>query len=230
MAKKATTKKASKKNRAVLKKRGVKAKSTTAGKFVTVAPDDAQKNLSKIDHIIVLMMENRSFDHMLGYLTLEKGRTDVDGLTKQMHNTYKGVDYFPKRRAQTAFSKDQDPCHAGKCVAEQLSNSNGGFVSNYVRTHPKDTEVDLVMNYYDGATLKVYDRLVQESCVCDRWFCSVDGATWPNRLYSVRGQSGGQKDNKKIPLYNLPSFVRYLSKGKISWRWYAHRAPATLRL
>jgi hypothetical protein len=78
------------------------------------------------------------------------GVTDVDGLTNLMHNSYKGVDYFPKRRTQTAFLTNQDPCHSGKCVAEQLSNTNGGFVSNYAFNNPKDPEVDLVMNYYNG--------------------------------------------------------------------------------
>jgi phospholipase C len=199
-------------------------------KFVAMAADAAQDNLSNIEHIVVLMLENRSFDHILGYLTLENGRSDVDGLTKQMHNTFKNVDYFAKLRTQTAFLKTQDPCHGSKCVTEQLSGNNGGFVSNYARNYPKDPEVDLVMNYYNGATLKVYEQLIKDSCICDRWFCSVDGATWPNRLYSVTGQSGGTKDNKKIPLYDLPSFVRHLSAGKVSWRWYAHRSPATLRL
>ena len=176
------------------------------------------------------MMENRSFDHLLGYLTLENGRTDVDGLTKDMHNTYKGKDYFPKRRMDTAFKSKQDPCHASACVMEQLQNNNGGFVDNYANTHPDDPEVDLVMNYYNGVTLNVYDQLVRDYCICDKWFCSVDGSTWPNRLYSIAGQSGGTKDNKTIPIYDLPSFVRHLSSGKISWRWYAHRSPATLRL
>src|ERR1700682_1388668 len=207
------------------------AKGFARAAFVSVAPDTTLDNLAKIDHIVVLMMENRSFDHILGYLSLPgSGRTDVDGLKSNMHNTYKGVDYFPRRRTDTAFLKNQDPCHAGKCVAEQLSDNNGGFVSNYAANYPNDPELDLVMNYYDGATLNVYDRLVNDSCICDRWFCSVDGATWPNRLYSVTGQSGGTKDNKTIPLYDLPSFVRYLSAGKIPWRWYAHRSPATLRL
>ncbi|HEY4846219.1 MAG TPA: alkaline phosphatase family protein [Methylocella sp.] len=199
--------------------------------FAPVVPDPTLDNLKKIEHIVVLMMENRSFDHLLGYLTLEKGRTDVDGLTKIMHNSYKGHDYFPKRRTQTVFQTNQDPCHSGQCVAEQLSNNNGGFVSNYALNNRKDKEVDLVMNYYNGETLSVYDQLVGDACICDKWFSSVDGATWPNRLYSVTGQSGGTKDNKKtIPFYNLPSFVRYLDAGKIPWRWYAHRSPATLRL
>jgi len=229
----AGARKISAKHKAVTAHKTVKGKATkklAAAALVSVATDSTLDNLKKIEHVVVLMMENRSFDHVLGYLTLEKGRTDVDGLTKDMHNTYKGVDYFPKRRTDTAFLKNQDPCHTGKCVAEQLSNNNGGFVSNYADNYPSDPEVNLVMNYFNGATLNVYDHLVQESCVCDRWFCSVDGATWPNRLYSVTGQSGGTKDNKRIPLYDLPSFVRYLSAGKVPWRWYAHRSPATLRL
>jgi len=186
--------KSTKKQAAALSKKGKKAVGVTASKakvaprkkaaaFVAVAADPTLANLDKIEHIVVLMMENRSFDHILGYLTLENGRTDVDGLTKDMHNDYKGVPYYPKPRTNTAFGDKQDPCHAGKCVTEQLQNNNAGFVSNYVRTHKKDPEVDLPMNYYSGATLKVYEQLVNDSCICDRWFCSVDGATWPNRLY-----------------------------------------------
>jgi phospholipase C len=49
-------------------------------KLATVAADETLPNLDKIEHIVVLMLENRSFDHMLGYLSLEAGRSDVDGL------------------------------------------------------------------------------------------------------------------------------------------------------
>src|ERR1051325_1372895 len=45
-------------------------------------------NLNKIDHIVILMMENRSFDHVLGYLILAGGRSDVDGLQAGMTNTF----------------------------------------------------------------------------------------------------------------------------------------------
>ncbi len=50
---------------------------------VTTVPDDAglRDLVSKVDHIVVLMMENRSFDHMLGFLTIDGGRSDVEGLT-----------------------------------------------------------------------------------------------------------------------------------------------------
>jgi phospholipase C len=52
--------------------------------------DDAARRLANIDHIVVLMSENRSFDHMLGYLSLEGGRTDVDGLEAGMSSPTMG--------------------------------------------------------------------------------------------------------------------------------------------
>lgn len=47
-------------------------------------------NLEKVDHIVVLMLKNRSFDHMLGYLSLEGGRGDVDGLRGEFANEHGG--------------------------------------------------------------------------------------------------------------------------------------------
>jgi phospholipase C len=86
------------------------------------------------------------------------------------------------------------------------------------------------MGYYNGTDLPVYDHLAREYAVCDRWFCSVPGATWPNRLYAVCGKAAGSKDNKSQPLYSVPSFVRELDRSKASWKWYAHEYVATLRL
>ena len=51
-----------------------KARAAAAARLVAFAADAASDNLNKIEHIVVLMMENRSFDHMLGYLNLENGR------------------------------------------------------------------------------------------------------------------------------------------------------------
>jgi len=73
----------------------------------------ADENLKKIDHIVVLMLENRSFDHMLGFLTLEQGRDDVDGPTPEMTNEYRGETYHVHRATSTNLVKAQDPCHSG---------------------------------------------------------------------------------------------------------------------
>jgi phospholipase C len=58
-----------------------------------VVEEAGTANLEKVDHIVVLMMENRSFDHMLGYLSLEGGRSDVDGLREGLANEYQGRRY-----------------------------------------------------------------------------------------------------------------------------------------
>ena len=78
----------------------------------TADPDLA--NLRKIDHIVVLMLENRSFDHMLGYLSLETGRTDVDGLKASMSNAYRGKKYKVRHLQRTALTKDEDPATAAR--------------------------------------------------------------------------------------------------------------------
>ena len=98
----------------------------------------------------------------------------------------------------------------------------GGFVSNFAKSRPKAPKVDIVMGYYNGSDLPVYDHLAQEFCVCDRWYASVPGATCPNRLYAVAGQAAGSKNGKQVPIYDQPSFVRHLDAKKVSWRWYSH--------
>jgi phospholipase C len=218
-----------KSRRAAAKKSKPKAmRAAGPAKLTPVTPDADQPNLNKIDHIVVLVMENRSFDHLLGYLKLESGR-EVEGLTSSMSNMHNGKKYSVHHLSKTAFKKNQDPCHNGDCVTEQLANDNGGFVSNYAKTHTGDPEVDLVMGYYNGSDLPVYDHLARNYAICERWFCSVDGSTWPNRLYAVTGRAAGSKVNKKVPIYSLPSFVRHLENKKVSWRWYAHDI-ATLRV
>jgi phospholipase C len=242
-AKKVTKRKAVTKSARSTKKvtaRGAKVSRTSAGKtararsmkstvgraapvrFVPGGPND---NLEKIDHIVVLMMENRSFDHMLGYLKLEGANPEVNGLEAAMSNMHGNNSYPVHHLPTTVF--EHDPGHQGDAVAEQLSKNNGGFVDNYVSIHKKDPP-GLIMGYHNASAVPVYDHLVRNFCVCDSWFCSVPGATWPNRLYSLTGQSPS-KDNKRVPIYDYPSFVRHLDSANVSWRWYAHDM-ATLRL
>ncbi|MDQ2920590.1 MAG: hypothetical protein M3R52_03090, partial [Acidobacteriota bacterium] len=191
-------------------------------RFVPGGPND---NLEKIDHIVVLMMENRSFDHLLGYLKLEGSNPNVDGLDAAMSNSDNGNSHVVHQLQGTVFP--HDPGHQGDAVAQQLSNHNGGFVINYASIH-EDDDPALIMGYHNASSVPVYDHLARNFCVCDRWFCSVPGATWPNRLYAATGKSSS-KDNKQVPIYDLPSFVRHLDAAKVSWSWYAHDM-ATLRL
>ena len=191
--------------------------------FVEIEVDESVEALAGVDHFVVLMMENRSFDHMLGYLSLVGGREDVDGLRPGMSNEHAGRTYEIHRLASTSLAEEQDPCHSGSCVDEQLAGGNAGFVANYVRTRtdPAFAGDAIVMGYHDAAQLPVYDFLARRYCVCDRWFCSVRGPTFPNRLYAAAGRAAGSRDNASPPTYDLSTFVRHLDAAGASWRWYS---------
>ena len=94
-----------------------------------VANDGALKNLvAKVDHIVVLMMENRSFDHMLGFLTIDEGRSDVEGLGAGRSNSVGGVTYPIHPATSTQLVKAQDPSHGSQSVAAQIA---GGKMSRF---------------------------------------------------------------------------------------------------
>src|SRR5689334_15275204 len=184
-------------------------------------------NLEKVDHIVVLMMENRSFDHMLGYLSLEGGRSDVDGLREGMANEHRGRRYPVHHLGTTVIAEDPD--HSASSVDLQIGRGKmDGFAASYAATMEsrgiKNGDPAPIMGYYHAADVPVYDHLASEFAVCDRWFSSVPGATWPNRLYAVCGRAAGSRDGHPHnfpPLYDQPSFVRHLDARGASWRWYS---------
>jgi phospholipase C len=202
-----------------------------------VNADVARENLEKVNHIVVLMLENRSFDHMLGFLSLPPeeggaGRTDVDGLSgpARNFNEYEGKSYPIEQFGKGRLVKSQDPDHSGAGVEKQIAGGMGGFVSNYAETrNPKATapKPGDPMRYQARANVPMFDFLAQEFAICDRWFCSVPGSTWPNRLTSLTGEARS-KDNHEPPLYSRRSFVRSLPRD-LDWRWYSSD-PGSLRL
>lgn len=187
---------------------------------------DAQ--LDQIKHIVVLMLENRSFDHMLGYLSLPpdkggKGRTDVDGLTGNESNVHNGTS-FPVRRMATPIMNG-DPCHEWDCIEEQLNDDNGGFLRNYAKTVVSNAES--IMHYFIGADVPVYDHLAGEFCVCDRYFCSLPGPTQPNRAYALAGTSDNLKHNftpKELLLGKgfQGKTIFEMLPASVSWKCYSH--------
>ena len=207
-----------------------------------VSEEAARKNLAKIDHVVVLMMENRSFDHVLGYLKLDDVRTEVDGLEASMGNEdtagrFHRVRPLGRRKIDL---KVLDPGHGPADVREQIAGgAMSGFLKNYVKAYERNSEESplppgrsfdptLVLSYLRAEDVPVYDYLARSFQVCDRWFSSVPGPTWPNRLYAATGGSDGTTANRRPPIYDLDAFVRKLDAEDVSWRWYSHD-PGTLR-
>ena len=187
------------------------------------AADPTLANLRKIDHIVVLMLENRSFDHMLGYLHAGSGADrrrraegeHVERLPGQ-ERTRSGTSSGPRSRRTRipATAARASPSRSATTWAASSPTSRSSARRRSSSTWSWATTT--------GATCPTYDHLAREFAVCDRWYCSVPGATWPNRLYALCGQAAGSKDPKKVPVYDVPSFVRHLESNKVSWRWYTH--------
>jgi phospholipase C len=101
-----------------------------------LSADPATENLAKIEHIVVLMLENRSFDHMLGYLSLECGRNDVEGLKPGMTNEAAGTQYPVVHLPQTHIPDPRwDPDHSGKATDLQIG---GGKMDGASQTPTQD--------------------------------------------------------------------------------------------
>jgi len=193
----------------------------------------------RVDHIVVVMMENRSFDHMLGYLSLPQWRLGdpsdpesmVDGIDDQDTVSWDGVDYtpFPLRTSTWKPPTHCDPPHDGRSVGWQVAE-RGRFIGTYIEKHP-GADPRGIVGYLTPDEVPVYDFLARQYCVCDRWHCSVPGATWPNRLFALAGTAGGETDIPATVLEGLwgqETFFRHLDRLGVSWRWYSSD-PSLLR-
>jgi phospholipase C len=134
---------------------------------------------SGIDHIVVLMMENRSFDHMLGWLPgangVQAGRTFIDnaGQPQQSHLLTK---------FQNCSSADPD--HSFQGGRTQL---DGGAMDGFLKTaNVGDT---FPIGYYSAADVPFFAWAARYWTICDSYHCSMLGPTWPNRFYMHSGQT-----------------------------------------
>ncbi|MCB9682241.1 MAG: alkaline phosphatase family protein [Alphaproteobacteria bacterium] len=180
-----------------------------------------------IDTFVILMMENRTFDHYLGALTLDEGRDDVDGLTAGMENPDADGVMVPVHPLELACI--EDPPHGWDRSHDQF---DGGTNAGFVRAHDdgRSTFARTVMGYMRRADLPISYALADDNAVCDRWFASVMGPTWPNRIYSLCATSDGMKSNdfSRAP-FKLRSIFEQLDEAGVSWAVYYHDLPfATL--
>ncbi|HVU53365.1 MAG TPA: alkaline phosphatase family protein [Polyangia bacterium] len=156
--------------------------------------------LAGVDHLVVVFMENRSFDHFLGGLSLDAA--------------------YPAARALDGIKGDeQNPDGAGQMVKMSLLSGNGtynprhdwlssrvawnnGQNDGFVRANADQGLADdsQVMTYLDRGHLPFCYGLAGQSTLCERWFSSVMGPTWPNRFYMHAATSNGQTGNLPMGL------------------------------
>jgi len=190
-----------------------------------------------IKHVFVLMLENRAFDHMLGFAgirgtdALNGGLTNVDDLTNggpyqnpdpiagdSMRQVSSPADFF-------LSGTDPDPGHEFNDALLQLCGyvrqddgsikvpsyppggpypspiTNQGFIASYdglanvSGDKPNQNDPERIMRCFDPEQLPVLTTLASSFVVCDKWFSSVPGPTWPNRFFIHAASSGGLDDS-----------------------------------
>ncbi|HTJ46774.1 MAG TPA: alkaline phosphatase family protein [Kofleriaceae bacterium] len=182
-----------------------------------------EKDTPGIRHVVLLMMENRSYDHWLGARAMVEGLPG-DGLTAGMSNQDANGTAVPIFPATADKYCVPDPPHGWDLAHVQFADgANTGFVVAHQMEHPGDTSV---MQYMLRADLPVTWALADAYATCDRWFASVMGPTWPNRMFWLSGTSMGMTHND-LPTggYTAPTIFDRLEQGGIDWQLYYGDLP-----
>lgn len=196
------------------------------------------KDLTPIQTIVVVMMENRSFDHVLGYLSLPPfNKPGVDGQSRDPswlarytnHDQFQVVQPFLSENPYT-MPDDFDPPHERPNVADHLgvfqndTYPMNGFVSaipNTVTTDPAARR--LVMSYFGAEQVPINHFLANNFLICNQWFCSLPAGTQPNRLMSMSGISKIQLNQTPLPEQDL--VYDWLTAHRVRWRVYHQGIP-----
>lgn len=199
------------------------------------AHDFSPGNLANIDHIIVLTMENRSFDSMLGYLSLAPerggmGRKDVDGLKGAEFNTLRNGKICPSFAfpAQDTIMTP-DPPHSPEPVHRAI---NGGKMDGFAQSYADErgnAVAPRIMGYHTAVNVPVHDALARDFAIGHRWFASHPGPTFCNRFYELTGmlntdpQGFWEFENSSPPRpVFTPTIFDHLTEQNVSWAYFEH--------
>ncbi len=214
--------------------------------------------LSQIDHIVVLMLENRSFDHMLGFLYADQGNVSpaghpFEGLTGTESNpdgkggsvsvfkidpTAEYAYFTPGADPGEGFSATNAQLYGETTPAAGAAETNQGFVTDFVYTlgwEAKEkwsilggTTASSIMGVFTPDMLPVLSGLAKGFAVCDHWFASAPTETMPNRAFVCAATSQGFMDDK-TKTYTAPSIFGALTKANVAWKIYGYSADPLTR-
>jgi phospholipase C len=192
-----------------------------------------------IDNIVVVMMENHSFDSYLGHLNQYAGRTDIESADAGATNP--DVDGAAVPWAHAAHPCTADTNHEWVGTHQEIDD---GAMDGFVRVNdgygePTDAAVTdptlysgaRAMWWYDQTDLPFYYQLASTFALADHYHCSVPGPTWPNRMYLYAATSFGETSNvfPDIAAYPYPAndatVLDELEKRHVSWLAYSDGAP-----
>lgn len=191
-----------------------------------------------IKHVVLLLMENHSFDQMLG--CFKSVYPDLEGL--DLNQPHFNLDLKGNKIFQQETKERQmplDPNHDCVNVLSQLQDNNSGFIKDFQSTYPQATPEDLtyIMGYYPKGFLPALHALANEFVICDHWFSSVPGPTWTNRFFALSGTSSGRVKMPEGSKPGLYSEILYqdqetifdrLEEAKKTWKIYYYDFPLSL--
>jgi phospholipase C len=209
-----------------------------------------------VQHIVQLMLENRSFDQMLGFLYPNKtgpNKQPFEGLLGTESNN--GTDGTPVTVFQidagnsgAYFMPGADPGEGYANTNSQLFGAgsppsppvatNGGFVTNFdaaitydqrsKRSVQSGTTASNIMGIFPPQALPVLSGLAGGFAVCDHWYSSVPSETYPNRAFACAATSQGHM-NDSTSSYTVQSIFGLMSAHQVSWKIYGYDAEPLTR-
>ena len=210
-------------------------------KALAIEPNSVTGTIQDVQHIVVFMQENRSFDHYLGHLSGVRGYNDRFPVTLP---NGKPVWFQPRQEDKTSgiapFRYDTtNPGVNAQCI--------GGLPHTWATTHGAIDngradqwavqKSNMTMGYHVRDDIPFHYALADAFTVCDNYFCSIPGNTHPNRMYLMTGMvdplgTGGgplldntdyidnQFDKIQLPPFSWTTYPERLEKAGISWQIY----------
>jgi phospholipase C len=196
-----------------------------------------QGSLRDIKHVVLLMQENRSFDHYFGTMAGVRGFDDANAMKlPDGRSVFHQPDPQNPNGYLLPFHLDTKKTNAQKhpstshSFGTQHASWNGGKMDNWLPAHRKadGAKAPYVMGYHTRADIPFQFALAEAFTVCDGYFCSVMGPTWPNRMYWMTGtidpegrHGGPLLRNKTVPGgFRWTTYAERLEKAGISWKIY----------
>jgi phospholipase C len=191
---------------------------------------------AKVDTIVILMMENRSFDHLYGSLSLPSfgNRTDVMGLTSLLDISY--ANSLPSDQPAYPFIATDGPFladlpHNRGAVHDQLAFSDtgaptmSGFASAYLKAAPTSGLIrPAPMGILPPAAAPMSAFLAEHYTLCDQWFAAIPTSTFPNRLMAMCGDTVSDETVSTI-VKDQKTIYHYLTELGVRWRVYHQGLP-----
>jgi phospholipase C len=178
-----------------------------------LSPDTLRAASSQIQHIVVVMMENRSFDHFLGWLPNAVG-------------TQAGLNYIDNSgvsHATHALAPDRtgcgfnDPDHSYSGARIEYDNAR---MDGFMQTSAADI---YAIGYYQEADMNFFPKFARHFTTCDMYFPSMLGPTFPNRIFQLCGQTDRLDDS--ISICTLPTIFDHCTQAGVTSKYYYGNVP-----